>query len=291
MTIQQLRVFLKVCGEMNYTRAAAELYMSRQAVRQNISELENELGGVLFENWKNHLTLTPKAVLLREKAVPLLAAFDSLQQSMKADIQASSPLRLGISVSLIPDYLPTLSRHLLHFAESYPGIPVTQLSLANDEAVPALLAGALDVCLVMDLDAPRPTLERTVLTRHPAAVLMKNTNPLFSRERLAPEDLDGCTFLLPGLGDEFAPLFRVAEQIGATVSYTVMQNYYQVVYHVMEQDSMALNRYAPGEDPNPSIARSIPLSGLPPLCSSLLIREGTASTQISLLRDWLLKLE
>ena len=67
MTIQQLSVFLAVCDEMNYTRAAARSYMSRQAVRQNIAELEKELGGPLFENCRNRLRLTSKAELLRSK--------------------------------------------------------------------------------------------------------------------------------------------------------------------------------------------------------------------------------
>ena len=71
MTIQQLTVFLAVCEEMNYTRAAAKVFMSRQAVRQNIAELEKEFDGFLFENRANRLTLTAKGVLLQRKALPM----------------------------------------------------------------------------------------------------------------------------------------------------------------------------------------------------------------------------
>ena len=82
MTIQQLTIFLAVCQELNYTRAAGKVYMSRQAVRQNIAELERELNGPLFENRQNHLFLTPKGRLLREGAQKAVEAFHSLQQTM-----------------------------------------------------------------------------------------------------------------------------------------------------------------------------------------------------------------
>ena len=56
----------------------------------------------------------------------------------------------------------------------------------------------------------------------------------------------------------------------------------------MESDSLALNRYDPREDPTPSVVRSIPVEGLPPLCSSFLVREGEQGRPLQLLRDWLL---
>ena len=43
MDIRQLHYFLVLCEEMNYTRAAQRLFLSRQALRQSISALEAEL--------------------------------------------------------------------------------------------------------------------------------------------------------------------------------------------------------------------------------------------------------
>ena len=45
MTIQQLRYFLALCQDLNYTRTAGRLYLSRQALRLSIAALENELCG------------------------------------------------------------------------------------------------------------------------------------------------------------------------------------------------------------------------------------------------------
>lgn len=287
MTIQQLAVFLAVCEDMNYTRAAARVYMSRQAVRQNIAELERELSGPLFENRRNRLALTAKGRLLRDKAAPLVKEFQALQRAMNADIRLERPLRLGVSVALVPDYLPGLNTHLASFAASYPNLPIETLRLDNDEAAPALLGGALDACLVMDLGGQQPGTARTVLTVHPPAVLMRTSHPLYQKPVLEPRDLDGLTLFVPGLGEEFQPLFRAAGQAGAAVDFTVMPSFYQVLFHIMEHGDLALNRFDPRDEQTPALARSVPLEGVGRLCSSFLTREGDGSSPLQLLRDWL----
>ena len=55
MTIQQLRYFLALCQDLNYTRTAGRMYLSRQALRLSIAALEEELCGPLFINVRNHL--------------------------------------------------------------------------------------------------------------------------------------------------------------------------------------------------------------------------------------------
>ena len=287
MTIQQLSVFIAVCEDLNYTRAAARVYMSRQAVRQNIAELERELSGALFENDHNHLVLTAKGHLLRDKAAPLVEGFQALQTAMNADIRLDKPLRLGVSVALVPDYLPGLPDHLDRFAGSYPNLPITTLQLENDEAAPALLGGLLDACLVLDLGGLHPGTERTILTRHPLSVLMHKRNPLSQQEKLSAADLDGHRLFVPGLGEEFRPLFEAAEHAGADVDFEVMPSFYQVLFHIMDHDGMAINRFDPADAVPHSGVRNVPMRGLPLLCSSFLVREGMLSSPLRLLRDWL----
>ena len=288
MTIQQLSIFLAVCREMNYTRAAAEVYMSRQAVRQNIAELEKELCGPLFDNCRNRLQLTEKGKLLLTHAAPVVEQFQALQQTMNADIRAQHPLRLGISVALVPDYLPTLAGHLQDFRTNYPGVLLEEHEVQNDEAVPALAAGLLDACLVMDLCGQREGTERTVLTSHPVGVLMKNTHPLFRRTELEVSDLEGCTLFVPGLGEEFRPLFDAASELQRKQGFEVLPSFYQVLFHIMDHNGIALNRVAEGDDSKRSLVRTIPLHGLPPLCSSMITREEDVPAPLLLLRGWLM---
>ena len=284
MTIQQLTIFLAVCEEMNYTRAAARTFMSRQAVRQNIAELERELNGPLFENYRNHLILTAKGVLLRKKALPVVESFQELERAMAADMSQEEPIRLGISNSLFPDYLPGLSDHLSAFGASYPNLQVSQLPINNDDAVAALLNGDLDACLIMDLGVCRPGLERTMMTKHPCGIFMSCSIPLYGKDLLCPDDLTGRRVMVPGKGAEFSPLLEAAPE----ADFTIVPNFYQVMYYIMDHGGLALNRVNPEDDPNPSAAHTVPLAGMPPLCSSFLVRQNALTPPLVLLKDWLL---
>ncbi len=287
MTIQQLTVFLAVCEDGNYTHAAARVYMSRQAVRQNIAELERELGGPLFEIRGNRPVLTAKGELLRGRAEPLVRDFLELRRVMDADIRPDRPLNLGVSVALVPDYLPHLADYLAAFSENYVHIGLDVLEMGNDEAPAALLAGTLDACLVMDMGGLRSGLERTVLTRHPAAVLMRSRGPASRRDALHASDLDGTRLFLPGTGEEFRPLFDAFTQRGATVDCVVMPSFYQALFHIMDHDGMAINRLDPRDRSGRSDLRNLPLRDVPPLFSSFLTRAGEADVPLHLLRDWL----
>ena len=107
MTIQQLRYFLALCQDLNYTRTAGRLYLSRQALRLSIAALEEELCGPLFINVRNHLALTEKGQRFRAQAAPVVEQFDRMCAQAYQDIR-SPALRLGISVALVPSYLPML---------------------------------------------------------------------------------------------------------------------------------------------------------------------------------------
>lgn len=122
MTIQQLRYFLALCEDLNYTHTAGRMYLSRQALRLSIAALEEELCGKLFVNNRNHLALTEKGERFRAQAAPVVQQFNALCQQAYQDIQ-SAPLRLGISVALVPDYLPNLGRCWKHSGSSTPASP------------------------------------------------------------------------------------------------------------------------------------------------------------------------
>ena len=68
MDIRQLHYFLVLCDEMNYSRAAQRLFLSRQALRQSISALEAELCGPLFLSAHHKLTLTDRGMALQAHA-------------------------------------------------------------------------------------------------------------------------------------------------------------------------------------------------------------------------------
>ena len=55
----QLRAFVAVAEELNFTRAAPRLFLGQQAVSKSIGQLERELGVMLLERTTREVRLTP----------------------------------------------------------------------------------------------------------------------------------------------------------------------------------------------------------------------------------------
>ena len=200
MDIRQLHYFLVLCEEMNYTRAAQRLFLSRQALRQSISPSEAELCGPLFLSAHHRLSLTGPG---REPAAPCRAGGGAVPADaggLHAEIQSAQPVRIGISVSLVPDYLPGLETQLDKFRQQYPHIEMRFRLLENDAVADGVEQGELDAGLVMDLGTAAPVLARTTLRADPACLLVPRGHPFWEKERVPLSALRGQRVLLPTCG-------------------------------------------------------------------------------------------
>jgi len=65
MEINQVRYFLALCEEKNFTRAAKRCAVSQPSVSNAIKRLEEELGGELFHRTKNGAELSSLGVAIR----------------------------------------------------------------------------------------------------------------------------------------------------------------------------------------------------------------------------------
>jgi len=287
MTIQQLRYFLALCEDLNYTHTAERLYLSRQALRLSIAALEQELCGALFAKQHNHLALTEKGQRFRAQAAPVVEQFDQMCAQAYQEIQ-SPPLRLGISVALVPDYLPALGDLLDQFRRRHPGIPLVVSSLSNDDVNAQLLTQQLDAGLVMDLGGCPPGLARTALTRHTAALLISRSSPFWERDAVAPAELDGQHFLVPGLEPTtLCPLWDALHTAHAQPILEIGERFYQVLYRVQEDGCIALNRFEGSFVSETDNIKDVVLEGMPPICSAFLCPEQTKNPCVYLLCSFL----
>ena len=287
MTIQQLRYFLALCQDLNYTRTANRLYLSRQALRLSIAALENELCGPLFTNVRNHLALTQKGERFRAQAAPVVEQFDAMCAQAYQDIQ-SPPLRLGISVALVPNYLPMLGDVLDGFHRQYPGIPLENISLSNDAVTGRLQSGTLDAGLVMDLGGCAPGLARTALTRHTTALLVPRCSPFWGRESISPAELDGQLLMVPGFApDALHPLWQALLDAGVHPELEIGEKFYQVLYLTQERNGLALDRLEITPGNTMENVQDVALEGMPPICAAFLRPEGARNACSELLCSYL----
>ncbi len=288
MDIRQLHYFLVLCDEMNYSRAAQRLFLSRQALRQSITALEAELCGPLFLSAHHKLTLTDRGISLQRHAAPVVEQFQQMQAALRAEIQSAQPVRIGISVSLVPDYLPGLETQLDKFRQQYPHVEMRFRMMDNDAVADEVEQGELDAGLVIDLGCAAPVLARTTLRADPACLLVPRGHPFWEKESIPLADLRGQRVLLPSLRqDLFSPLWSACARAGFAPNAEIGPSFYQAYYLVQEQLCTCLTRYEPGARRELDRVRDVLLEDLPPLCVSLVQRRDTSSAYIDLLRSYL----
>ena len=291
MDIRQLHYFLVLCDEMNYSRAAQRLFLSRQALRQSISALEAELCGPLFLSAHHKLTLTDRGMSLQRHAAPVVEQFQQMQASLRAEIQSVQPVRIGISVSLVPDYLPGLETQLDKFRQQYPHVEMRFRMMDNDAVADDVEQGELDAGLVIDLGCAAPELARTTLRADPACLLVPRGHAFWDKESIPLTELRGQRVLLPSLRqDLFSPLWSACARLGFAPNAEIGPSFYQAYYLVQEQLCTCLTRYEPGARRELDRVRDVLLEDLPPLCVSLVQRRDHSSAYIDLLRGYLMEM-
>ena len=101
----RINVFMAVCEEGSFTKAAKRLGISQPAVSQNISEIEKGVGARLFDRNRNALAITEEGKLFKEFASQILYWYKTASESFRSSsaerlARGERPrrdLRIGIS--------------------------------------------------------------------------------------------------------------------------------------------------------------------------------------------------
>lgn len=273
MTINQLRAFLCVCRYLNYTVAADKLYMTRQALRQNISSLERELNTPLFVNTANRIGLTAVGRSLRDEAAPVVESFDAMESRIFSAVKSDRRLKICVSSAVVPDFLPNLKHALESFAEKE-HLCFDYAIVLNEKVSGSVLSGEADCGIVMDMRSAKPELHRTELSAHPCSIMVSCGHRFWSRDSVSVAELGGERICLPGNSIEFSPFFNEFDRCGLSADFKYYDSFYQVYYNVRENGHISINRYSPIENASPDYTNDIILEGMPPLCSSFITKES-----------------
>ncbi len=84
MELRELRYFLALAEERNFTRAAARVYVTQPAFSRAIRKLERETGGELFDRSTRQVHLTHRGVGLLPSARSLVALADAAVAALRA---------------------------------------------------------------------------------------------------------------------------------------------------------------------------------------------------------------
>lgn len=161
MTIIQLECVLEAAQQGNFSRAAANLYLSQPTLSRHIQALENELHTQIFLRANNTVCLTETGRLLLPKLQQLYEFFRKTSVEMHEIVNhVSGQLKIGILSSMA--IKGRFRELLLQFHQLYPDVSLDLCHLKLQESYSALMGGGVDLLFSLDASMPPSDKLRTL---------------------------------------------------------------------------------------------------------------------------------
>jgi LysR family transcriptional regulator, benzoate and cis,cis-muconate-responsive activator of ben and cat genes len=142
MELRQLRYFVAVAEERNFTRAAERLNMTQPPLSRQIQQIEEKVGLPLFERGARPLKLTEAGRVFYAQAKRLLEESDELLPLTRRLAQLAERIVIGFVPSTLYGPLPDVIRA---FREAAPLIQISLIEMFTIEQLSALKGGRIDV--------------------------------------------------------------------------------------------------------------------------------------------------
>jgi DNA-binding transcriptional LysR family regulator len=188
--LRQLRYFVAVAEESNFSRAAGRMYLSQPALSQQIRKLEGELGVSLFHRTKNHIELTEAGQTLLEGARRALVLVEqAAREAREAGGAEAHHLKVGF-----PEYAnhTPVADALQTFRRRYPYVELEEhetFTLQETlQQIDKLHRGTLDVGFMLRPEQDEVLEVERVLDIELVAALPEG-HPLTGQDVVAMKDL------------------------------------------------------------------------------------------------------
>jgi DNA-binding transcriptional LysR family regulator len=230
LTIRQLEVFISVADSLSFSKASEVFHISQPALSTAVQQLEQSIGGRLFDRHTRSVALTQLGLDFLPMAKKLLESFD---QTMRATADLVEGRQGAISIAASPSVMAKLlPRALKRFTEIYPDIQITLYEELFEQCIEMLRSEKVDIAFAPNKDAAKDLKQEPLFTdqlvlicpvNHP---LIKNKNVKWSQLPQYPQislKADSNVRQLIDLaykarGYQITPVFEV-ERISSMVSF------------------------------------------------------------------------
>jgi len=185
LEVRELRYFLAVAEELNFSRAAERLGMTQPPLSRAVAQLERRLDVQLFERSTRQVQLTAAGLTLREEARSALNAISAaVRRTRRAALTAPTMV-----VTAKPGVAAGLLQQIVRSYTALPGTPHVEIAVSGyREQADMVRDGRADVAL---LNSPYDArgLDAEPLTSEPRVAALPVGHELASRATLGCRDL------------------------------------------------------------------------------------------------------
>lgn len=225
LDLGQVRSFVTVASELNFSRAARRLNITQPPLSRQIKLLEQRLDVTLLERSSRRVVLTPAGLAFLSEAQKLLEQSDAAVTATRRAARGSAgTVKIAFVGAATYSFLP---KFISQTRAAAPQIELELVQMETSEQLQAINAGEIDLGLSRPL-AGVPHLEHLCVAREAMMLAIPRAHPLAAKRRPALDALDGepfITFSSPAryLHDKLAKLMgesRVAPRIVQSMTHS-----------------------------------------------------------------------
>ena len=188
----QLRCFVTVAEELNFTRAAQRLNMTQPPLSRQIKLLDSSICLTLLERNKRTVRLTSAGASFRSAASDLLErAEQAVLIARQAERGEAGTLTMGFVPSAALEFVPRIVTAL---KRDLPDVRFTPIEMMSYEISESLQSGGLDLGLTRTVGGS-PSIQTTRLVREPFVLAIPKGHQLDQPGVAAAEMLDELDFI------------------------------------------------------------------------------------------------
>lgn len=228
MDITQIRYFSRVYETQNYAHAAEQLYISRQALRKSIQNLEREIGQQLFINISNKLQPTEAAKRFYRSSRTALRGFAELEDYvMRSKVEEADSISYGESRGASDVFTKKELETILH-------IPLDQNPISRklklvegtcQEIRDGVLNGLLDYAAIISTSIDEGLFDFEVAREGRIYLAINREHPLSEHGSVSVSDLEKVPFCTQGPGFDLHDTIALsAEQLGFPLNVVSIQS-------------------------------------------------------------------
>jgi DNA-binding transcriptional LysR family regulator len=185
MDIRQLRYFMEIARQNNFTKAANLLHIAQPAVSVSIKKLEEELDLILFNRQEKKISLTAEGEIFLEHVKRILDEVKAAEMEMGALKGLDrGEVRLGIPPMLGAYFFP---RIISGFMEKHPGLHLSVYGDGSWKIQSMLSSSELDMGVIVGSDYP-DDLEVHRFMREEVVVCVNSDHQLAQRSSISYQE-------------------------------------------------------------------------------------------------------
>lgn len=197
MELRQLRYFAMVAKTLNFSDAAKALYITQGTLSQQIKQLEDELGTLLFHRSSHSVSITEAG----EEILPIVQkALDASEECRNKVSDLKNALSGTLSIGLTSSFKDLLTDTVRNFIKAYPGVKLNIYYKTAVELLEMLENKEIDFILAFKPAVKYNDVESEELFTSDLSVVMHKDHPLADCKMLTMAELKRHKMIIPGSG-------------------------------------------------------------------------------------------